>query len=238
MQTATTIRAVTVLCGLALSGQALAENAYGDYSSADANTYKAQPSLYVGGFYLHPDSKRSTTSRGEGWTVGVGIPVSYTTSNVTSCSATGSDATGVWATDPVPTPGSTPVTKTAVSTPMTVARSYVYTLTCTGPGGTVSAAPVTVTATSAAPGFLPVKGQAPASAGLFVSKTSGTPTPASLTMPVAPGGNLYFSWATSNAMSCVPSSNEPAPSAWATTTTDTVSAVGEVDVHMACVSLQ
>lgn len=75
MQTVITIRAVTVLCGLALSGSALAGSAYGDNSSADTDTYKTQPSLYVGGFYLHPDSKRSTTNRGEGWTVGAGIPL-------------------------------------------------------------------------------------------------------------------------------------------------------------------
>lgn len=144
--------------------------------------------------------------------------LTYSTSNVTSCTTASGNPTGVWATQPQPNPGSTPVTDTAVSTPMTVAGSYTYTLSCTGPGGTATAVPVTVTATSAAPAFLPVKNQSPASAGLFVTTTPGSTTPAT---QVTPGGNLYFSWDTSNATSCVPSSNEPAVSAWAATTTAT-----------------
>jgi len=64
---------VTVLCGLALSGAALADNAYSDNTDGDA--YQRLPSLYVGGFYMRPDSKRSTTNRAQGWTVGAGIPL-------------------------------------------------------------------------------------------------------------------------------------------------------------------
>ncbi len=142
--------------------------------------------------------------------------LSYSTSNVTSCTTTSGNATGIWATQPTPNPGSSPVTGTAQSMPMITGGSYTYTLSCTGPGGTVTAAPVTVTATSSTPGFTPVKDQSPTSAGLFVTTTAGSTTPAT---QVTPGGNLYFSWATSNATSCVPTSSEPGTSAWATTTT-------------------
>lgn len=75
MRTVKTIKAAAIICGLALPGYALAEGSYSEYSSADNDVYRAQPSLYVGGFYLRPDSKRRTTNRAEGWTIGVGIPV-------------------------------------------------------------------------------------------------------------------------------------------------------------------
>ncbi|MES2491393.1 MAG: hypothetical protein V4607_16525 [Pseudomonadota bacterium] len=143
--------------------------------------------------------------------------LSYSTSNVTSCTTTGGNATGVWATQPTPNAGSTVVTGTANSTPMTSAGSYTYTLSCTGPGGTATAVPVVVTVTSPAPSFLPVKGQSPTAAGLFVSTTSGSTTPAT---QVTPGGDLYFSWNASNATSCVPTSNEPGTSGWKDTATD------------------
>ena len=76
MRTVTKLRAMAALCGLALPGYVLAD--VGDVdggNTVSADAYRAQPSLYVGGFYLHPDPKRSTTRRGMGWTVGVGIPV-------------------------------------------------------------------------------------------------------------------------------------------------------------------
>lgn len=143
--------------------------------------------------------------------------LSYSTSNATSCTTTGGNATGVWAMQPTPNAGSTSVTGTAASTPMTAAGTYTYTLSCTGPGGTATAAPVTVVATSAAPVFTPVKNQSPTSAGLFVTTAQGSNTPAT---GVTPGGNLYFSWNASNATSCVPSSTEPGTSSWASTATD------------------
>lgn len=74
MRTVTTIRAATVLCALSLPGYALADGSYSDSASADA-AYQAKPSLYVGGFYMRPDSKRKTTNRSQGWSVGLGIPV-------------------------------------------------------------------------------------------------------------------------------------------------------------------
>lgn len=75
MRTVKTIKAAALICGLALPGYALAEGTSSDNPNADGDVYKAQPNLYVGGFYMRPDSKRSTTNRAQGWTVGVGIPV-------------------------------------------------------------------------------------------------------------------------------------------------------------------
>lgn len=144
--------------------------------------------------------------------------LTYSSSNVTSCTTTGGNANGVWATQPTPNAGATSVTGMAESTPMTAAGTYTYTLSCTGPGGTASATPVTVVATSAAPSFTPVKNQSPTTAGLFVSNMQGSTTSAT---QVAPGGDLYFSWNASNATSCMSSSTEPGSSAWASATTGT-----------------
>lgn len=146
--------------------------------------------------------------------------LTYSSSNATSCSTNA--GTGVWAAQPAPNPGSTPVTGTAASTPMTVAGSYTYTLTCTGPGGTTTAAPVTVVATSSDPGFTPVHGQSASNAGLFVATAPNSNSGVSATQ-VAPGGDLYFSWASSNTTACAPSSTEPAPtiSSWQSATTGT-----------------
>src|SRR3569623_1450100 len=74
MRTVKTIRAMTVLCALSLPGYAMADEAYGDSESTDV-AYKSRPSLYIGGFYMRPDSKRSTTNRAEGWIIGAGIPL-------------------------------------------------------------------------------------------------------------------------------------------------------------------
>lgn len=146
--------------------------------------------------------------------------LTYSTSNATSCTTAG--GTGAWATQPVPNAGSTPATGTAASTPMTVAGSYTYTLTCTGPGGTYTAAPVTVVATSSDPGFTPVHGQSASSAGLFVATAPNSNSGVTATQ-VAPGGDLYFSWASSNTDSCVPSSTEPSPTiaSWQSANTGT-----------------
>lgn len=70
-----TRRAAAMLCALALPGYALADSSYSDSAATETNEYRARPSLYVGGFYFHPDSKRSTTNRGHGWTVGAGLPI-------------------------------------------------------------------------------------------------------------------------------------------------------------------
>lgn len=74
MRTVKTIRAMTVLCALSLPGYALAEEAYSDSADTGA-AYQSRPSLYLGGFYMRPDSKRSTTNRAEGWIIGAGIPL-------------------------------------------------------------------------------------------------------------------------------------------------------------------
>lgn len=71
MRTITTLRAVAVVGALALPVTAPVAAA----SSDGPDGYLASPSLYIGGFYLHPDAKRSTTKRGEGWTIGAGLPV-------------------------------------------------------------------------------------------------------------------------------------------------------------------
>lgn len=75
MRTVKAIRAMTVLCALSLPGYAIADEAAGGDSDTDTFAYRARPSLYLGGFYMRPDSKRSTTNRAEGWIIGAGIPV-------------------------------------------------------------------------------------------------------------------------------------------------------------------
>ncbi|MGH8539237.1 MAG: OmpA family protein [Stenotrophobium sp.] len=48
-------------------------------------TYKPMPTFYVGGYYLHPDSRRGTTKRGTGWTIGAGLPLTqYLTGEITA----------------------------------------------------------------------------------------------------------------------------------------------------------
>lgn len=75
MRTVKTIRAMSVLCALSLPGFAMADGTYGDNAGSGDYVYQTRPSLYLGGFYMRPDSKRSTTNRAEGWIIGAGIPV-------------------------------------------------------------------------------------------------------------------------------------------------------------------
>lgn len=143
--------------------------------------------------------------------------LTYSTSNATQCFTDRDNATGVWSA-PAANTGPTPVTGQATSAPMTVAQDYLYTLSCEGPGGTTKAS-VTVTATSPAPRFMPVKDQSATDAKLFVTTVPGDTVTKSQT--VAPGGPLYFSWNTVGTQSCAPSSNEPGTSSWANTATGT-----------------
>ncbi|MBS0379718.1 MAG: hypothetical protein JSS29_14655 [Proteobacteria bacterium] len=106
--------------------------------------------------------------------------LTWTSANATGCAASGGAGHDNW--------GGAVATSSAGTTvgPITVAGDYTYILQCSGPGGTGSAASVTV-AVGAAP--------APASITTF----------AAIPVSLSTGQSLALSWATSNAVSCTAS---------------------------------
>jgi hypothetical protein len=104
--------------------------------------------------------------------------LSWTSTNATSCTAGG--GTGSWG-------GSVPTSSTGTTIgPITTAGTYIFTLTCTGAGGTSATSAATVTVTAAAPA---------ASIVSFIA----TPT------TITAGGSVLLSWVSSGASACTAS---------------------------------
>jgi len=138
-------------------------------SSAVVTVTNAPPAASITSFVATPSAV----------TVGQSTQLSWTTSAATSCTASGGTGTDGWN-------GSKPVSSggTAVG-PINTAGTYVYTLICTGAGGT--SAPMSVGVTASAP--------------VAASILSFTASPSSVTA----GQSASLSWTTSAATSCTAS---------------------------------
>jgi hypothetical protein len=138
-------------------------------SSAVVTVTNAPPAASVTSFVATPSAV----------TVGQSTQLSWSTSAATSCTASGGTGTDGWN-------GSKPVSSSGTSVgPLNTAGTYVYTLTCTGAGGTSAPASSGVTVTAPVP----------------ASIQSFTATPSSLTA----GQSASLSWTSSAATSCTAS---------------------------------
>ena len=116
--------------------------------------------------------------------VGQSTTLTWTTTDASSCTASGGTGSDGWTGTTQPTAS----TGTAVG-PFTAAGTYTYTLTCVGAGGTGTPRSATVTVNPAPPGA-PV-----------VSFTANGASTAS----IQPGQSLTLAWAATNATGCVAS---------------------------------
>ncbi len=116
-------------------------------------------------------------------TAGQSTVLSWTTTNATSCVASGGSGSDGWS-------GAQSTANVALTVgPITPSGTYTYTLTCTGPGGTGAPGTATLTVNPAPPGA-PV-----------VSLTANGSTSAN----IQPGGSLTFKWSATNATACTAS---------------------------------
>jgi trimeric autotransporter adhesin len=110
---------------------------------------------------------------------GQSLSLAWTTTNATSCTATGGTLTDGWT---IVIPRATSSTGTSIG-PVIATGSVPYTLTCTGTGGTSAPSTVTVTVSAATP---------PAS----ISGFTASPT------TITTGGTTTLSWTSANALTC------------------------------------
>jgi len=113
---------------------------------------------------------------------GESASLSWSTTDATACTAAGGTGSDGWG-------GSVPTFSAGSSVgPLSVAGTYTYTLTCTGPGGTSAPSQVTVTVTAG--------GTAPSAA---ITAFAATPS------AIQAGQSLNLAWTTTNAASCTAS---------------------------------
>jgi len=142
-------------------------------ASVDVTVNSATPAASIGSFAASPGTV----------TVGQSTSLAWTTSNATSCTASGGSGADAFTGTVAPSS-----TGTAVG-PFPSTGTVTYTLTCTGAGGTSSPATTTVTVNAAAP-------QQPTVA----LKANGH---SSLT--ITPGSTATLSWISTNATACAAS---------------------------------
>lgn len=112
---------------------------------------------------------------------GNSIVLSWTTTNATSCTASGGSGSDGWS------GSSQPASSTGVTIgPLSTATTLTYALQCTGPGGTGSTSNITVTVGQSTP---------PASITSFSASPNSVQT----------GGSTTLAWTTTNATTCVAS---------------------------------
>jgi hypothetical protein len=141
-------------------------------ASLSVTVNHAVPPATITGFTATP----STVSAG-GSTL-----LSWTSSNATSCTATGGSGSDGWS-------GTQAATNVGESAGPLSAGSYTYTLTCAGPGGASAPSTATVTATPAAP--------SPPTVTLLINGSTNA--------QIQPGAAPTLSWSTANATSCIAS---------------------------------
>jgi hypothetical protein len=142
-------------------------------ASASVTVNSATPAATVGSFGAAPTSV----------TVGQSTSLAWTSSNATSCTASGGTGADGWSGTEAPSSTGKTVG------PFSTTGSVTYTLTCTGPGGTSAPASTAVTVTAATP-------QQPT----VSLKANGHST-----LSVATGTPFTMSWISANATSCTAS---------------------------------
>jgi hypothetical protein len=139
-------------------------------ATATVSAIAAPPAASIGAFPATPNSIQAGQSTSLAWT----------SANATSCAASGGDNADGWngSTEPVVSTGTT-------IGPINTAGTYVYTLTCSGVGGTSPPSSINVTVNSLPP---------------TPSIASFTATPSTVTA----GGSTSLAWSSNNASTCTP----------------------------------